>query len=181
VPAQVVDVGCGRGVDALWFARQGVRVTGLDYVIRAAEAVQSLAAAEGLDAEFRQLNLVELRSVLAGGARIAGEPGRKVVTGRHIADATDKYGRAQLWRVCEMMLRGGGRLYLEFLVRRGAGDSFARRNHLRTLPVDLVVAELEGRGATVVDRTVHTENAIPGGDIPRRGRRIARLVVEWQR
>ncbi len=33
VPEQVVDLGCGRGVDALWLARPGRRrVLGLDYV-----------------------------------------------------------------------------------------------------------------------------------------------------
>ena len=33
-PERVVDIGCGRGVDDLWFARQGASVLGLDYAIR---------------------------------------------------------------------------------------------------------------------------------------------------
>ena len=36
VPAPVVDVGAGRGADALWFARQGASVTGLDFAGRVA-------------------------------------------------------------------------------------------------------------------------------------------------
>jgi hypothetical protein len=172
-----VDIGCGRGVDDLWFARQGTRVIGLDYVIRGSNAVGELAAEESLDLEFRPFNLLELRSVLAEGARVARLPGSKVVTARHIADATDRVGRANLWRACEMMLQDGGRLYLEFLVRRGVGDGFARRHHLRTLPVDLVVAELEGRGASIVSRKVKQEDGGPTSG----GRRIGRLVVEWHR
>jgi SAM-dependent methyltransferase len=177
VPETLVDLGCGRGVDDLWFARRGTKVIGLDYVIRGSDAVGKLAAADGLDLEFRPFNLLELRSVLAEGTRVARLPGPRVVTARHIADATDRVGRANLWRTCEMMLRGGGRLYLEFLVRRGVGDGFARKQHLRTLPVDLVVAELEGRGASIVSRKVRQEDGGPTTS----GRRIGRLVVEWHR
>lgn len=180
VPQQLVDFGCGRGVDDLWFARQGAHVVGLDYVIRASNAVARVAADEDVNLDFREFNLNELRPVLAQSARIARAAGPRTLTARHIADATDKGGRSHLWRACEMMLRGGGRLYLEFLVRRGVGDRFARKNHLRALPVDLVVAELEGRGATVVSRKVHEVDRDPGNGAAK-GRRIGRLVVEWQR
>ena len=174
VPEQLVDLGCGRGVDALWFAREGsARVLGLDYVTRGSDAAGEIAAAEGLPLEFRALNLCELRSVLSEGARVAHEPGPRVLTARHLADATDKVGRRNLWRVAEMMLRGGGRLYLEFLNTRGEDDPFARQQHLRPLPVDLVEDELRGRGATIVSRKV-----IKDGET---SRRICRMVVEWQR
>src|SRR5205823_1297042 len=148
----------------------GAGVIGLDYVPRASAAVAGLAAQEDVDLEFRAMNLCELRSVLAESARIARLPGRTVVTARHIADATDKVGRAHLWRAREMMLRGGGRLYLEVLTARG-DDTFARDQRLRTLPVRQVAREAEGRGATVVHkRQLH------------QGRHtIGRLVVEWQR
>ncbi len=53
VPARVVDIGCGRGVDDLWFARQGASVVGLDYALRGSEAVAGLAADEEVDLEFR--------------------------------------------------------------------------------------------------------------------------------
>lgn len=172
-PAQLVDLGCGRGVDALWFARQGTAVTGLDYVVRGSAAVAAVAAGEGLRLEVRTLNLCELRSVLAESARVAHTPGPRVLTARHLADATDKVGRTNLWRVSDLMLRDGGRLYLEFLVTKGEDDPFARQNHLRSLPVAQVEEELEGTGATVLSRKV-----ILVGDT---GRRICRMVVEWQR
>jgi hypothetical protein len=177
VPSTLVDVGCGRGVDDLWFARQGATVVGLDYAIRGARETAALAAADDVDLDFRTMNLCELRSVLTESARVADLPGRKVVTARNIADATNTVGRGYLWRACEMMLRGGGRLYLEFAVSRGKDDPFTRVNHLRTLPVRLAVHELRARGATVVSRTV-TRDQSPGVTT---GHRIGRMVVEWQR
>ena len=177
VPATILDIGCGRGLDDLWFARQGASVVGYDYALRGSDAVMRLAAEEQVDLEFRTLNLVELRSVLTESARAARLPGRTVVTARHVADATDRVGRGHLWRACEMMLRGGGRLYLEVLVDRGEADAFAREQHLRPLPMRQVVRELRRRGATVLSvkyARVHSPEAT-------RGHRIGRLVVEWRR
>jgi hypothetical protein len=179
VPATVIDIGCGRAVDDLWLARQGAKVVGLDYAIRGSLPVAELAADEDVDLELRSMNLCELRSVLTEGARIARLPGRRVVTARNIADATNRVGRAHLWRACEMMLRGapeGGRLYVETVVARGQDDPFTRDNHLRTLPVRMVAQELEARGATVVAREV-IEDKSPDVSV---GHRIGRLVVEWQ-
>jgi hypothetical protein len=179
VPATVVDIGCGRAVDDLWLARQGATVVGLDYAIRGGQPVADLAAAEGVDLELRPMNLCELRSVLTEGARVARLPGRRIVTARNIADATDRVGRTHLWRACEMILRGapeGGRLYVETVVGRGEDDPFTRENHLRPLPLKLVATELEARGATVVAREV-TQEESPDVTV---GHRIGRLVVEWQ-
>ena len=172
--AQVVDIGCGRGVDALWFARQGSPVIGLDYVIRGSSAVAALAADEGLDVEFRSFNLDELRSVLAESARIAHLPGPRVLTARHLVDATDRVGRAHLWRGAEMMLRGGGRLYLELVVERG-DDDFTRKNHLHPVPLGRIVEEVTERGGAIVSQTVMDDGCAPGGH------RCGRLVVEWPR
>jgi hypothetical protein len=177
IPEHIVDIGCGRGVDDLWFARQGATVTGFDYVLRGSLPVSRMAADEGVDLELRSMNLCELRSVLSESGRVAAEPGRTVVTARNIADATDRVGRGYLWRACEMMLRGGGRLYLEFLLDRGHEDPFARRNHLHRLPMRGVVDEIEARGGTVVRRGTRRELS-PGTST---GHRIGRLVVEWQR
>lgn len=178
VPAHVVDVGCGRGQDGYWYAQQGAAVTGLDFALRGSAAVAALAKKEAVPFEPRFLNLCELRSTLATGAAIARSPGPRVVTARHLADATDAFARRNLWKLSQMMLRDGGRLYLEFLVRRASGgDPFARKNHLRNLPVDLVVSELEARDATVVHRETHKVTTGPGAA----GQRTGRLVVEWRR
>jgi len=180
----VVDVGCGRGTDVAWLARQGHRALGLDFSPRGYAAMAALAEEEGLPAEFHMFNLLELRHVLGWGARVARTPGPRLVLARHVADATNKEGRAHLWRFAEMALRDGGRLYLDVLVRSAAPGS-ARGERLRVLRPETVVAELEERGATVL----HSEelSAGPNGagpsnqpvaDVPD-GRRFARMVVQW--
>ncbi len=173
VPDRLIDLGCGRGVDALWFARKGARVTGLDFVTRGSDEAARIATAEDLPLDFGAINLCELRSMLSQGARLALEPGPRVVTARHLADATDKVGRANLWRVSEMLLRDGGTLYLEFLNTRGDNDPFARQHHLKPLSAEPVEEALRERGATIVSRKV-----IRDGET---SRRICRMVVAWQR
>ncbi|MGH3509365.1 MAG: methyltransferase domain-containing protein [Nocardioidaceae bacterium] len=176
VPDHVIDIGCGRGRDALTFAELGSRVLGVDYVPRAYAAAASYARDHGLAAQFRMMNLCELRSTLAESARVGLEPGRRVVLARNIADATNVVGRAHLWRACAMMLAGDGRLYLEFVTRRGS-DGFVADNHLRALPMRQVVDEVAAAGGTVVARHVRSVQ----GTVAERPRRIGRLVVEWQR
>jgi SAM-dependent methyltransferase len=177
-PGTVIDVGCGRGVDLHWLAGKGVRGVGLDYSPRGYAAVAGLVADQGLPAEFHVFNLLELRQVLGRAAHLASQPGPRTVLARHVADATDSVGRAHLWRFCEMVLRDGGRLYLEFLLP-GMGAKFARQNFLRALDPEQVTAEVEARGATVLHSEVLTSNKQPAareGD----GRRICRMVVQWQ-
>jgi SAM-dependent methyltransferase len=169
----VVDVGCGTGADALFYARRGSRVIGLDYVTRASARAAEEAYQDSLPVEFRHLNLCELRSVLAESARIAREPGTKVVTARHVIETTDRAGRLHLWRGARMMTAAGGRLHLEFLVRRGVDDDFPRKLHLRPMKAGTVQRELEDLGATVLSRKVRTDDP--------NGRRICRMVVAWQR
>ena len=181
-----MDIGCGQGVDDLWLARQGASVIGFDYALRGSVAVAGLAADEEVDLDFRSMNLCELRSVLTESARIAQLPGRTVVTARHVADATDTVGRGHLWRACEMMLRGGGRLYLEILLARGDGRPVrprgapARRCAMRRV-VGRAGGAGRGRGAPAPPaprRYVQSPARGPDGSP---GHRIGRLVVEWQR
>ena len=155
--AEVVDVGCGRGTDAYWFAASGVPAVGLDYSPRGAERLAAQAAEAGVPATYHAFNLLELRS----GARLgrpAGATSRRPATApvrslaRHLVDATDPTGRRHLWRFAQMALRGGGRLYLEFLVPSEGSDRFARKHFLHPLTPEVVISELEARGATVVAR-----------------------------
>jgi SAM-dependent methyltransferase len=179
VPAEVVDVGAGRAGDALWFARQGARTTALDFVPRGAEAARRAAQEEGLDLSVREVNLLSLRSTLAEGARLAHAPGPRVVVARHLADATVAAGRVGAWRLAEMALRDGGRLYVEFWSgparRRPDGQLLA------AVPVDVVVAELEERGAVIVHREETQVERASGTSGDPQQRTTARLVAQWQR
>ena len=177
VATPIVDIGCGRGGDAYWMAERGAAVIGLDYVVSATREAARIAERRNLPVEFRFFNLAELRSVLGGSARIAHTPGPRIVTARHLVDTTGEIGRANLWRAVEMMLRDGGRCYVEFLVRGGRGEDFVRANLLKPLPMQQVVSELVARGAQVV----HDEVQQIRNESTRGSRRIGRLVVEWNR
>jgi hypothetical protein len=151
-------------------------VAALDYVPRGAAAAKRAADRAGHDLEVREVNLLSLRSVLAEGARLAHTPGPRTIVANHLVDATVAEGRAGAWRLCEMALREGGRLYLEF--RSGDGRRRTEEQLLAAVPVDTVVAELEERGAVIVHREeMQVETSGHAGP----GRTTARLVAQWQR
>jgi hypothetical protein len=176
VPAHVVDLGAGRARDALWFARNGAHVTALDFVPWASTAAQQAARDEGLDLTVRDLNLLSLRSWLAEGSRLAHAPGPRTILARHLVDALTPPARENAWRLCDMALRDGGRLYLEF--RTGAPTPRTEGDLLVPVPVETVTAELAAHGAVIVHREDTHETRASGGEP---GRPVSRLVAEWRR
>lgn len=170
VPERLLDLGWGRGGDARWFAGRGTEVTGYDYVSWPSTAVRRRAAQDQLPLTFRSLNLLDIRSWMSEATRLAHEPGPRTITCRHVIEATTVQGRDAVWRFASMVLREGGRLYVEFL-------SGPRRSHgsdlLAVLPAELVIAEIKARGGAIAHREEGVED---GGDRP-----VCRLVVEWPR
>ncbi len=179
----LVDLGAGRGGDALWFARQGVSTITLDYAHGASNGVRRVAAQEGLDLDTSWVNLHELRSVLAQGARIARRQGNVVLMARHLVDSTDARGLQSLVRLARMALAPkalvqGGRLYLELDLLR-PGERYVpsgRRDIVRPKDLDGVVAALTAGGAVIVHST-QTEDKRGSGEAERP---VARLVAQWQ-
>ncbi|MGB0101833.1 MAG: methyltransferase domain-containing protein [Nocardioides sp.] len=164
--AEVLDIGAGRGVDSVWMARQGLSVTSYDYARRALEVAQRRADEESLDLTTRPLNLVEWRSVLAEGARLAHAPRPRVIVARHVLDATSSEAPQALARLCSMALRGGGRLFAEFYVL----DEADRPEWVLGRPdPEEITTLLRGAGATQV-----TTKMLKRGDRP-----FVRLVGVW--
>lgn len=175
----LVDVGAGRGGDALWFARQGVSTMTLDYAHGSSNGVRREAEAEGLDLDTSWVNLHELRSVMAQGARIARREGNVVLMGRHLVDSTDVRGLGALVRLARMALSRGGRLYLELDILR-PGERYVpggRRDIVRPKDLHQVENTLTAGGAVIVLSTRSEDKR--GSGQP--ARPIARLVAEWQR
>ena len=170
--ATYVDLGCGRGSDVLWMAGRGVPSVGLDFQARSyAEA----AARTVPGADFWRCNLLEMRDVLPAGAELARTPGPRLLAARHLVDTLGPAARQNLWRLARMALagEGGGRLYLEFLVRFG-DDGYARELHVKRRAPRLLVAELERAGATIVHRETFRVSDSPTAS------KVARLIVEWR-
>ncbi|ANH36574.1 LicD family protein [Nocardioides dokdonensis FR1436] len=170
-----VDVGCGTGADVAFLAKHGVHAIGLDYSRRAFARKQRKLARRGLPATFRWANLTEVRSALVTGALLSREPGPRVVLARHVADATNADGRANLLRLARMALGGQGRLYLQVLSAPAPGG-----NPLGVHPIDVdaLVAQVEASGGTVVARH-DLAGERPGPTDPGATPYLCRLVVQW--
>lgn len=164
----VLDVGAGRGGDAVWLARQGAQVTAYDFVPRALTAARAAAETEGLRLATRTLSLTEWRSVLGEGALAARDQRPRAMIARHVADSTGEFGRENLARFASMALRGGGRLYAD--VWTGQGGPAHR---LHAVPLADLVRHVERQGGTIVDTR---ELGVAGR---RRRRSIGRLVAQW--
>ena len=178
---RLVDVGAGRGADALWFARRGVPTIALDYSHGASNGVRRVAEQEGLDLEVAWLNLHELRSVLGQGARIARMDGPVTLMAHHLVDSTDQRGLEALARFARMTLGRGGRLYADLDVLR-PGEQYrpdGPRDAVRPKDADRVVRTLEESGAVIVHTTHVEESAQPGQTEPVRP--VLRLVAEWRK
>ena len=192
----VVDLGCGQGQTAYWLARRGLRTEGLDYSYRGFHDLSRRAAEHGYPVRYGVLNLLETRHVLAHGARLARVPGRHTLVARHLVDALPPgRGRDNLWRLTDMVGRGGGRLYLDFLTAAADDDPWVRRQMLTPVAVAQVERGIRSAGGTVLlqeeihpgpaaeedpDDSTGAETGTPTDDRFATERRGCRMVVEWR-
>lgn len=180
----IIDVGCGLGADVAYFAAHGHHVLGLDF---AKPAVAR--ARHRIPEELRSLvritehNLYALNDTLALGARLArtarvvpeGSPEdgvpRAVFLRRLFGDLRAP-GREATWRLCSMVLRGGGHSYVEI---RNAPPRSAKTGV--RLSTDALLAEAAAYGGRLVARTERRGAHGDPEDGPRA--RITRLVLQW--
>lgn len=168
--AVVLDVGAGRGADALWLAQQGHKVIAYDYVPAALRGAARRAEREGWDLTVRPLNLTEWRATFAEGARVSREQGPRVILARHILDSTTHMGRESFGRFASMVLRGGGRLYAETWSGDGPGGF-----EVRPLRLAAVQRMVEGHSGAVVSTTTVLESDDPGCPGT-----VDRVIAEWK-
>jgi len=166
----IVDLGCGAGRDARYFALNGRPVIAYDSSADARQHAGRLLTKDDLDVPVRRFWANELRTVAVTALEIA-TAGHHVYA-RQLLGCLNDEGRAHLWRLARTALRDGGALFLEFSSGTGptALDPLVRR-----LDTDQVVAEVAAAGG----RVTHLEEG-PGLDTEDRpDPRIARLVVRF--
>jgi len=162
-PTSLVEVGSGTGRDAVWLAEQGVDVLGCDFSNPAVHAASRLARARGCPAEFRSLNLYDVRDMLVAGARLARDREIDGVYARSLLHLLEEdEGRMSLWRLSRSVLsRTRGRIYLEFpteVTEDEFGDHFRR-----PVAPDEVRAELTSYGF----ETEHSDDRHGGAPVCR--------------
>jgi len=113
-PGRALDVACGAGRNAVWLARRGWRVTGVDFSDVALRAARELAAAAGVEVEwvevdavtwipprraydlvtvmYLQLPAVERRATLAHAADAVAPGGTLLVVGHDLLNLTEGWG-----------------------------------------------------------------------------------------
>jgi SAM-dependent methyltransferase len=153
----LVDVGCGRGADAIWFARNGRMVLGLDYVAAAVHRASEQALVQGVAARFEVLNLYDLRVVVVTAGLVAAADAAPVLYVRNVLENLQPAGRANLWLMAKVALGGGGALCLEFEVDRLTGG-----------PQE-VITDIARAGGVVTDEERGTQD----------GRDVSRMVATW--
>lgn len=58
-PGRALDVGCGEGVHAVYLAKRGYSVVGVDFVPAALELARARARAEGVELQLQPANVLE--------------------------------------------------------------------------------------------------------------------------
>ncbi|WP_117594987.1 class I SAM-dependent methyltransferase [Haloprofundus halophilus] len=95
----ILDVGCGTGIHALWATERGYTALGIDFSEVGIEVAQKRAREQGLDADFRVANALNLpsnlgpfKTVLDSGLFHAFETDERETYARELAAAVSSGG-----------------------------------------------------------------------------------------
>ncbi len=171
----VIDVGSGTGTDTLYLAEAGEKAVGLEVVPRLVKRANARARRRGSTAEFRPLNLQSLRETLGTGALLAREPAPRAVYARRLLEGMSPVARGNFWRLCRMVLRGGGRCYLEVRTPRpGTPATVSGPVNHRTIGLEEVLAEARSFTAQEISRSGPHPDDSGDGEA-----QFHRLVLTW--
>jgi SAM-dependent methyltransferase len=148
--SRVVEIGCGGGADALFFASQGHEVVAHDFDGSVIRRASKWSAELDLPVQFQPLNLYQLRVVLTHAALRRHTGPTDVVYARRLIETLNEDGRVNFWRFCRLVLRGSGRLFVEFASEQPEEDRpLGPGRHRRSLSMERVMNEIEGSGGAV--------------------------------
>lgn len=149
----VVELGFGTARDSLWFARRGHPVRAYDFAPSAVEAARRTAERSDLDARFETLDLYDPHACDEVARAVAGLSDPPLVYARFLVHALEEDGRENLFRLAADGLAEGGFLALEYRTDadRGQRHLFGDDHFREFLSPSLVLDQLHGRGATVIE------------------------------
>ena len=163
-----VDVGCGRGADVIYMSERGEPSFGLDFQPRAFAAAEQATLENYFATYWTHEPARDPPGARDRGGRGRTVRGRTVVTARHLVDATKRPARANLWRLCRMMLAGeGGREAVPGVPGQQSGPTGTPGQHrVRRRKPAKIVAELEKAGAS--DRAPRDDSGLARSPAPPR-------------
>jgi SAM-dependent methyltransferase len=158
-PGRLLEIGCGNGRDSLYFASRGFDVTGADYSPPAVELCAERAAEAGLDAKFQQLNIYDVVDIARFGA--ANTQAFDYLYARFFVHAITEQGEEDLLRVCQAVLKPGGKCFFEFRtnhdLRAQAGREISANeredgHYRRFVDPDILIGRAAAHGLSLVSR-----------------------------
>lgn len=131
-PGSALDLGCGDGGNAVWLAKQGWRVTALDFSHSAIRAAGRLAERERVDVEF----------ITADAAAHKPQTQYDLIISFYIQ--LQPAQRAAMLSNAAHALKPGGRLLIVAHDRSTPPSGWSKRDLLTLVNPDEIVAELDG-------------------------------------
>lgn len=131
-PGSALDLGCGDGGNAVWLAKQGWRVTALDFSRSAVRAAGRLAERERVDVEF----------ITADAAAHKPQTRYDLIISFYIQ--LQPAQRAAMLSNAAHALKPGGRLLIVAHDRSTPPSGWSKRDMLTLVNPDEIVAELAG-------------------------------------
>jgi cyclopropane fatty-acyl-phospholipid synthase-like methyltransferase len=180
-PGRMLEIGCGNGRDALFFASVGYKVQGADYCETAIGLCRERAETLGLKARFETLNICDVAQVTTFAGRHADT--YDTVYARFFVHAITELGEEELFKLCAAVLKPGGRAFLEFRTtedeRASAGRELSASeredgHYRRFIDVDRFVDRAATHGLRTAYRVAGQGMATFRGEDPH----VARVVLE---
>jgi len=176
-PTSIAELGFGTARDSFWLADRGHSLVAYDGAESAVTNANAHAAEHGIEAGFRQLDLVDADAVGAAAEALLTEGGVDAVYARFLLHSLPEQGRTNVLAFAARALRPDGRVFLEFRTGNDAqaehlfGDDHFRV-YLDPVKVAAEIGELGGR----VDRLEQGYGmAVYKSEDPH----VARIVATW--
>ncbi|MGI8645482.1 MAG: hypothetical protein ACR2JD_04075, partial [Nocardioides sp.] len=176
----VIEMGSGTGQDAVFLGSRGFPVRGFDYARTSLRPARREARRRDVPVKFQPLNLYDLRDVLTRGVLVCRKVPQRSLYARRLLESLDPDGQDNFWRLAGMLLRGGGRAYLEGQAAAPRDRAEWRSEHGggKQQPVDPRV--VEGVATRAGGRVVHRDGFLAAGAALAGGPPAQwRMIVEW--
>jgi SAM-dependent methyltransferase len=159
----ILDVGCGRGDDALWLAAQGWDVYGIDHVRGPLALASTVSRERGSSARFEVVNLSDVRTTVRLGAWCAAQRRPWVLHGSGLLDALGDDARSHLLRLISMVVRVGGHAVLDLADSPEQIPQPRRGRRAQPLDPQRLVDEMTVAGLRVLDVSSLSESSLVDG------------------